>query len=288
MKFFKRLSITIILMTFLTIVAKDLQSQSTYEIVNVAYRFEGSKLLITYDIIKAEKGQTFEISLEVVTAAGEMIIPESVYGDVKKGVIPGRKRTIIWDTYSDDVALDDNFSVNILAKPSSRSEIVPDSIVKKYDFPRYNDFGIGLGLDNGGVLGVKYTYSPIKYLGLFGAAGLQFGGLGWQVGAKGYLISKTSKHGFRPNVKMMYGVNASIYVLNAEEYTELYHGFCIGPGIEMRFGRMKKKGLDVDINFPFRSDEFWDDWDQVKNDPRVEDAVDPTPFTLSIGFHMEF
>lgn len=294
MKFIKQPSITILLMTFVMIVANNLQSQSTYEIVNVAYKFEGSKLLITYDIIKAEKGQTFEISLEVVTAAGETIIPESVYGDVKKGVIPGRKRTIIWDTYSDDVVLDDNFSVNILAKPSTRSEIVPDSIVQKYDFPRYNDFGIGLGLDNGGILGIKYTYTPIKYLGIFGAAGLQFGRFGWQVGAKGYIISKTSKHGFRPNVKVMYGVNASIYAVDyktntvIDEYTQNYQGFSIGPGIEMRFGRMKKKGLDVDINFPFRSNEFWDDWDQVKNDPRIEDAVDPTPFTLSIGFHLEF
>jgi hypothetical protein len=143
-------------------------------------------------------------------------------------------------------------------------------------------------MDYGGILGVKYTYTPVKYFGVFGAGGLQIGGFAWQVGAKGYFISKTSKHGFRPNVKAMYGVNAVIYVIDAEEYNELYNGFCIGPGIEIRFGRLKKKGLDVDINFPFRTEEFWDDWDRVKNDPRIEDAVDPTPFTISVGFHMEF
>jgi len=278
-----------ILLLSMLLISGKLLSQTTDNIDNVAYRFEGSKLLITYDIIKAEKGQTFDISMEVVTAAGETIIPESVYGDIKKGVISGKKRTIIWDTNADDILLDDNFTVNILGKPSARSEIVPDSIVQKYDFPHYNDFGIGLGLDYGGILGVKYTYSPIKYLGLFGAAGLQFGGLGWQVGAKGYFISKTSKHGFRPNVKVMYGVNASIYIIddntNAVVFSENYLGFAIGPGIEIRFGRMKKKGLDVDINFPFRSDEFWDDWDQYKNSP---DAINPSSYTISIGFHMEF
>lgn len=275
-------------------IPNDLQSQSTHEIVNVNYRFEGAKLLITYDIIKAQSGETYEISLEVTTASGVKITPVSVYGDVKRGIVPGKKRTIIWDTNADDIVLDEGFTLEILGKPEGRSEAVPDSIVQKYEFPRYSDIGLGLGLDYGGVLGAKFTYTPIKYLGIFAAGGLQVGGFGWQVGAKGYIISKTSKHGFRPNVKAMYGVNASIYVVDdltkavVDEYTEIYHGFSIGPGIEMRFGRLKKIGLDVDINFPFRSEEFWDDWEEVQNDPSIEDTVDPNAFTISIGFHMEF
>ena len=269
-------------------IPNDLQSQSTHEIVNVDYRFEGAKLLITYDIIKAQSGETYEISLEVTTASGVKITPVSVYGDVKRGIVPGKKRTIIWDTNADDIVLDEGFTLEILGKPEGRSEAVPDSIVQKYEFPRYSDIGLGLGLDYGGVLGAKFTYTPIKYLGIFAAGGLQLGGFGWQLGAKGYLIPKTSKKGFRPNVKVMYGVNAAIYVIDADQYNELYLGPSLGPGIEIRFGRMKKNGLDFDLNFPIRSQQFYDDWEDLKNDPNIEIQSDPLPFTISIGYHMEF
>jgi hypothetical protein len=279
---------TIFLTALLLLILNNLQSQSTFEIGNVAYRFEGARLLITYDIIKSKSGETYEIWLEVTKASGEKITPVSVYGDVKRGVVPGKKRTIIWDTNADDIVLDEGFTLEVLGKPEGRSEAIPDSIVQKYEFPRYSDIGLGLGLDYGGVLGAKYTYTPVKYFGVFAAGGLQFGGFGWQVGVKGYFIPKTSKKGFRPNFKVMYGVNTAIYVVNAEEYNELYKGITIGPGMEIRFGRMKKKGLDIDINFPFRSQEYKDDWEKVKNDPRITDAVDPLPFAISIGYHMEF
>lgn len=288
MKKIKYFFTTIFLTALLLMIPTDLQSQSTFEIGNVAYRFEGARLLITYDIIKSKSGETYEIWLEVTTASGAKITPVSVYGDVKRGVVPGKKRTIIWDTNADDILLDEGFTLEVLGKPEGRSEAVPDSIVQKYEFPRYSDIGLGLGLDYGGVLGAKFTYTPIKYLGIFVAGGLQLGGFGWQAGAKGYLIRKTSKKGFRPNVKVMYGVNAAIYVIDADQYNELYLGPSLGPGIEIRFGRLKKNGLDFDLNFPIRSQQFYDDWEDLKNDPNIEIQSDPLPFTISIGFHMEF
>jgi hypothetical protein len=266
----------------------DLKSQSAHEITNVNYRFEGAKLLISYDIIKSKAGETYEVWLEVTTISGEKITPVSVYGDVKRGVVPGRKRTIIWDTNADDIILDEGFTLNVLGKPEGRSEAVPDSIVQKYEFPHYTDIGLGLGIDYGGVFGAKFTYSPVKYLGIFIAGGLQFGGFGWQIGAKGYIIPKTSKKGFRPNLKVMYGINAAIYVMDAEEYNELYMGPSLGPGLEFRFGRLKKHGLDADLNFPIRSQEYYDDWEDLKNDPNIEVLSEPLPFSISIGYHMEF
>jgi len=288
MKKIKYFFTTIFLTALSLMIPNELQSQSAFEIGNVAYRFEGAKLLITYDIIKSKSGETYEIWLEVTTASGAKITPVAVYGDVKRGVVPGKKRTIIWDTNADDILLDEGFTLEVLGKPEGRSEAVPDSIVQKYEFPRYSDIGLGLGLDYGGVLGAKFTYTPIKYLGIFVAGGLQLGGFGWQAGAKGYLIRKTSKKGFRPNVKVMYGVNAAIYVIDADQYNDLYLGPSLGPGIEIRFGRLKKSGLDFDLNFPIRSQQFYDDWEDLKNDPNIEIQSDPLPFTISIGYHMEF
>ncbi len=275
--------------TGLFVVLPDLlHSQSSENISNVAYRFEGSKLLITYDIIKAQSGETFEISLEAITASGETIIPENVFGDVKRGVVPGRKRTIIWDTSADEIILDENFTLNIYAIPQGRSEAVPDSIVQKYEFPRYTDVGLGLGLDYGGVFGGKFTYTPIKYLGIFAAGGFQLGGFGWQLGVKGYIIPKTSKKGFRPNIKIMYGINAVIFVYDAEQYNDLYPGFSLGPGMEFRFGRLKRHGVNADLNIPIRSEEFYNDWDKLKNDPTITIESEPLPFSISVGYHFEF
>lgn len=265
-----------------------LQCQSQENIANIAYRFEGAKLLITYDIIKSKSGETYEVWLEVTTASGEKITPVSVYGDVKRGIVPGRKRTIIWDTHADDVEWAEGFKLNVLCKPEGRTEAVPDSIVQKYEFPHYVDVGLGLGMDYGGVFGGKITWSPLKYLGVFAAGGLQLGGFGWQIGVKGYAIPKTSKKGFRPDLKVMYGINAVIYVMDYDQYNELYQGFSLGPGVEIRFGRLKKHGLDADLNIPIRSKEFYDDWDKLKKDPNIVIESEPLPVSISIGYHMEF
>jgi hypothetical protein len=282
--FFPALFLTALLFT----IPNELQSQSTFEIGNVAYKFEGAKLLITYDIIKSKSSETYEIWLEVTTASGEKITPVSVYGDVKRGVVPGKKRTIIWDTHADNIELDEGFTLEVMGKPEGRSEAVPDSIVQKYEFTHYTDIGLGLGIDYGGVLGAKFTYSPLKYLGVFAAGGLQLGGFGWQVGVKGYIIPKTSKKGFRPNLKVMYGINAVIYVIDYDQYNDLYPGFSLGPGMEFRFGRLKKHGMNVDLNFPIRSQEFYDDWDKLKNDPNIVIESEPLPVSLSFGYHIEF
>lgn len=288
MKFFRQFSITFLLLSLLTIVVNNLQSQSSHEITNVNYRFEGSKLLVTYDLIKTKSGETYNVSMEVITMSGIKIVPVAVYGDIKRGVVPGKKRTLIWDTHADDVVLDEEFTIQIVAEPEHRREVVPDSIIRKYEFPHTTDIGLGLGIDYGGIFGAKFTYSPVKYLGIFAAGGFQVGGFGWQFGAKGYFIPKTSRKGFRPNLKVMYGINAAIYIEGYDKYDKLYPGFTIGPGMEFRFGRLKKHGFDIDLNFPIRSQEFYDDYDIIKNDPMVEIETEPLPITISMGYHMEF
>jgi hypothetical protein len=286
---YPRFLFSAIILTFLFSIFSNIsRSQSTDNIGNVDYRFEGSKLLVSYDIIKSNPDEVYEIWLEVTTASGEKIMPVTVFGDIKKGVVPGRKRTIIWDTHADDVVLGEGFTVKVLGEPVIRKETLPDSIVKKYEFPHTNDLGIGLGMDYGGILGVKMTFSPVKYLGIFACAGLQFEGLGWEFGVKGYIIPKTSKKGFRPYLKGMYGINASIYIMDYDIYNKLYPGLSIGPGMEFRFGRMKKHGFDIDVNFPMYTDEFEKDMDRVRNDPNVEIESEPSIVTISIGYHMEF
>jgi hypothetical protein len=70
------------------------------------------------------------------------------------------------------------------------------------------DIGIGFGLDYGGILGIQVGYLPVKYMTIFGAIGYYIEEVGWELGLKGLLVPKTTKKGFRPFFKFMYGVNS--------------------------------------------------------------------------------
>ncbi len=150
------------------------------------------------------------------------------------------------------------------------------------------DLGIGLGLDYGGIVGVKAAYIlPFRQVSVFGAAGVQLVGLGWNVGTIFRILPMNKSRTFRPNIKIMYGINRATYVDGIDEYKELYTGWTPGIGAEFRFGRMKSSGFDVDINIPIGSDAFNAQVDRMKNDSRL-DYVISLPVAFSIGYHREF
>jgi hypothetical protein len=150
------------------------------------------------------------------------------------------------------------------------------------------DLGIGFGLDYGGILGVQLGVTALKHLTFFGSGGYyKFQG-GWNVGIKTLLIAKTSKHAGRPYLKIMYGCNSAIEVEGADEYNKVYKGWTAGLGIELRFGKKKQNGFDIDLNVPLRTGDFWVDFNDMKNDPNIDVIAEPIPITISIGFHHEF
>jgi hypothetical protein len=150
------------------------------------------------------------------------------------------------------------------------------------------DLGIGLGIDYGGLLGVQIGYAPVKHLTLFAAGGYYMIDFGWGIGAKGLFIPKTDRHVVRPFLKAMFGTNSVIYVIDFEEYNATYLGFTAGAGVEFRFGRKKANGFDLDLNVPFRSPDYWIDYNTMKNDPRLEIIQDVLPVAFSVGYHHEF
>jgi hypothetical protein len=123
---------------------------------------------------------------------------------------------------------------------------------------------------------------------LFAAGGYNIVGFGWQTGVKGLIIGKTENHVVRPYGMAMFGINSVIIVEGANEYNEAYLGFTLGAGIELRFGGKKKNGFDIALVVPIRSQEFWDDWNYIKNNPAFEVASNPAPIGISMGFHHEF
>ncbi len=152
---------------------------------------------------------------------------------------------------------------------------------------RFFDIGFGLGLDYGGLIGTKLSFLPIQHISLFGAAGLQLLGFGWNVGSTLHLLPENSKHAVRPNVKIMYGINRLTKIVGASEYDKMFTGWTPGVGLKLMFGKEKANGMAIDINFPIGSQEFKDKMEKIDNDPRVEITFF-LPVAFSIGYHRKF
>lgn len=266
-------------------------SQSIAKIENIAFNREGPTMIITYDIVKAQTGEKFNIGVIITSESGNNIIPFSIYGDINKDVSGGINKKIIWEIDKDGVPLDEKISIDIIFQTLTiqKEETTQQTITKAPEFRRNIDIGAGmLGLDYGGIIGLKFEYIPLNHLGVFTSVGIQLTGFAWQVGAIGYIIRKTNKKGFRPYGKFMFGTNAFIFVQDMTGLNGAYLGPTIGVGMEIRFGGAKRSGLNFDISIPFRSQKYEDDWEALKNNPTVEVLSEPLPFTFSIGYHVEF
>ena len=152
----------------------------------------------------------------------------------------------------------------------------------------WGDAGAGFGLDYGGLIGARADFYPIPYLAVFGAVGWEMIGIGWNTGVLARLIPADGMHGVRPYFKAMYGVNAVTQVDGKAGYDAMYYGLSIGFGLETRFGRSKRSGINFDLNFPFRSPEYFSTLNRMLNDPSLEMKNTPLPITISLGYVVEF
>lgn len=172
----------------------------------------------------------------------------------------------------------------IMATNDSFSDELIGSEIKNHVF----DFGAGYGLDYGGLVGVKASYIlPFPHISIFGAAGVQVKGFGWNAGTTFHILPENNKYLFRPNVKIMYGINRSTIVIGASKYDKMFTGFTPGVGFEFMFGRKKANGFDLDLNIPISSQKFTDHLEMIDNDPYIG-PMTMLPIAFSIGYHHEF
>jgi len=168
----------------------------------------------------------------------------------------------------------------ILAQENSE-----DSTHKKFHLQK--DFGIGFGIDYGG-LGARAGFYPIKYLGLFGSVGIMGGGMGWQLGIVGYILPRSNKKAVRPYVQVLYGINAATNIQGGSEYNGTFAGPSVGAGLELRFGKKRKHGFNFDVNYPFRSEKYEERIEAIKSDPHLGSLTEPWVILFSLGYHWEF
>jgi hypothetical protein len=126
-------------------ISNRIQAQSAAKIENIKFDAEGSKLAITYDIVKYKEGETFEIWVKVLTASGKTLIPVTMYGDVNKGVSGGTGKRIVWDVEADNATLDEEFSVEVYGRVDSKSSTQVANEIEKEKPEKVKGEGISVG-----------------------------------------------------------------------------------------------------------------------------------------------
>ena len=145
-------------------------------------------------------------------------------------------------------------------------------------------FGIGMGLDYGGVFGGKIEYLPVKQVGLFGGLGYNLLSAGWNVGATVKLLPDSR---VSPNLIAFYGYNGVSKIEGASEYNMTSYGVTVGGNLDIMLGRRGNK-LSIGLFVPIRSKKFMDNYDLIKNSPNIELENDLLPIAISVGFNWAF
>lgn len=140
--------------------------------------------------------------------------------------------------------------------------------------------GIGVGLDHGGY-GGRVDVPVSRHLAGLVGVGHAIVGPGWNLGIQ-YRFAPESRTGVYATA--LYGYNGVIKVQDAGRYDDIYYGFSAGFGLEFRAAR-SANFFRLAMLVPFRSTEFWGDWDELKDDKGAEVKQAPLPVAFSIGYH---
>jgi hypothetical protein len=145
------------------------------------------------------------------------------------------------------------------------------------------NFGIGLGLDYGGI-GAKASFLTSPKFALFAGLGYNFDGLGFNGG--GILRLSPDKR-VCPTLTAMYGYNAVIKITGDLEFSESYYGPSFGFGLEFHGRNNPSNFFNLELLVPVRNRDFKDDLDAFQNNPFI-DINDPFPINISLGYHFGF
>jgi hypothetical protein len=145
--------------------------------------------------------------------------------------------------------------------------------------------GLGAGLDFGG-FGGNVIYYPIQNVGLFGGVGYALAGAGYNVGLKYRYIPKKPTSKIDPYGMIMYGYNAAIAVLNANQYNKLFFGPTLGVGIDFNRKPMNKGYWSFALLIPIRNSEVNEYIDDLENNHGAEFQNRLFPVGISVGYKL--
>ena len=169
-----------------------------------------------------------------------------------------------------------SFAGNFAFSQSDEQEVGEKQ--KKADDPKIY-FGVGMGLDYGGILGIKAEYLPIKHLGIFGGVGLNLMPVGWNAGLTFKMLPDKR---VSPNLMAFYGYNAIVKIINASQYDMTSYGVSFGVNVDVKIRRSK---LSFGIYLPIRSSKFQAHYSELLSNPNIEFKHKLLPVAWGIGFN---
>lgn len=176
------------------------------------------------------------------------------------------------------------YSQNTVAKPDSLTHTDTSKIAKTNNERKPDTFyfGVGLGMDYGGIIGINFSAYPQKNIGIFAGGGIALAGFGYNVGAKlRYVPNNQKRVQVLPFVMGMYGYNAAIVVLNATDYNKLFYGVTFGLGGDIRF---RTGCLSLALLIPIRGNEVDDYITDLQNKHHINFQNDLLPVAFSVGY----
>lgn len=141
--------------------------------------------------------------------------------------------------------------------------------------------GLGMGLPYGG-FGGRLSINPLDQVTLFGGLGYNLVGVGYNVGMQYILPSEKHTEFF---LTAMYGYNAVMKIKGTDIYNDSYNGFSAGAGL--RLNSKKNEGVFWDFGFliPARSQQYRDDWNNLNNNPMIENLSKASPVLIFVGLN---
>jgi hypothetical protein len=105
------------------------QELTKVQISNIDFELVEGNIVITYDLLKAEKTERFIVFVNAITESGDTILARSVTGDVNEDVSGGRKKSITWNYQRDNFFTKEAFHIEVTALP----QLVDISDISPYD-----------------------------------------------------------------------------------------------------------------------------------------------------------
>lgn len=107
-----KLSLTLLLIIFPVL----LFSQNDPKIGPPEVSFFSDTLKVVYDIGNCKAGSVYDIDLKIFYSDGTELRASSLSGDIGKSISCGNSKTIYWDMAKDNIQLNDDIEIEIIAK----------------------------------------------------------------------------------------------------------------------------------------------------------------------------
>ncbi len=144
------------------------------------------------------------------------------------------------------------------------------------------DFGIGLGIDYGGI-GGRFAFRPSPSAMLFAGLGYNLNQVGYNIGAA-WRISPDKRT--VPYLGVMYGYNAVVVVENQPQMSQTYYGPSFTFGLEFHARKKPSNYFNLELLVPMRSSDFRTYLDGLKM--IGYSVTEPWPIAISLGYHWGF